>query len=154
MTQLEPLVTPLDVEEALLRPLTLNECKYVPGLAVKVSSMLRTRSPGIDDRIAAYRAGKRKAPAVSPQTVAGVLAGALKRYMVNPEGAASISSTTGPLSDTVSFASYGKTIADGMAGQLAITDDDLKAINGSETSTPGSIRLIPALAPHRYGGRL
>lgn len=128
----------LDVETALLRPLTGNEQTYVPGLIDQASQLLRTAMPAIDTRLAAT-----DSTALDPLAVAAVIAGVVKRYLVNPTGAASTSEGVGPFSQTVSFASYGKSTG-GTTGTLVITTEDLAALAPSGGFVmPGTIRTRP-----------
>lgn len=127
-----------DVETALLRPLTDNEQTYVPGLIDQASQLLRAAMPSVDARLAAS-----DGTALDPLAVAAVVAGVVKRYMVNPTGAASTSEGMGPFSQTVSFTSYGKS-AGGTTGTLAITRDDLAALAPSGGFVmPGTILTRP-----------
>lgn len=147
----EDLVTQGDVEAALLRPLTDTEKPYIATLISQASSRLRGRIRNLDDRIAAYEADTAAVGGIDPDRVASVLAGVLKRYMVNPEGAASRSETTGPESASVSFASYGKAI--GGTGVLTISQQDVDDVLARAKRTrPGSIKVRAALAPHRRCG--
>jgi len=140
-----PLTTPAAVTAALLRPLTPNETASIEDLILQASSRLRTKLPSVDDRIALWSTDPRPINALDPEVVKSVLAGVIKRYMANPEGAASKSRSAGPYSQTTSFASYGKAI--GSEGKLRITDDDLADLVSGGYARPGSIKLQAALAP-------
>lgn len=141
----EDLVAQSDVEAALLRPLADTETPYIATLIKQVSSRLRGRIKNLDARIATYEADPDASGGIDPARVASVLADVLKRYMVNPEGAASRSETTGPESASVSFASYGKAI--GGTGRLTISQQDVDEILARPRRTrPGSIKLRAALA--------
>lgn len=142
-----------DVETALLRPLTTTEENYVPGLLDQASALLRTAAPSIDDRIARYAADPTDPTGVDPLAVATVVAGAVKRYMVNPTGLFSESKNMGPFSTSRTYKSrYDKSAR---SDDLAITADDLAVLfPDRKRLRAGTIRTRPALAPRpvgRYG---
>jgi hypothetical protein len=148
----DPLTTSDAVQAALLRPLTSNEAAYIDSLIDQVSGLLRQAAPSIDARIARYAADSTDKTAVDPAVVETVLAGALKRYIVNPNGIANTSESVGPYSRSTSFATrYEK----GTRGVLEITQDDLSALfPNRKRLRAGTIRTRPALAPRpvgRYG---
>lgn len=136
------LVTPDDVETALLRPLTATEQSYIDSLIRQASAQLRTAMPTFDERLAAT-----DETAISPDTVAAMLAGVIKRYMVNPQGIASHSEGMGPYSETNSYTSYGKALSGN--GDLAVTAADLAKLNPSAGVEAGTIRTRP---PRRHLG--
>jgi hypothetical protein len=143
-----------DVVAALVRPLKPEEAASIDALMVQVSSRLRTRMPSVDVRIAAFYQRPRPANALDPITVASMLAGVIKRYLVNVEGAASRSRTDGPFTTTFSFASYGKTLGEGTPGELEITDADIAALTAaSGRRRLGSIRLGAGLSPEGIAGQ-
>lgn len=131
-----PLVAPSDVETALLRALTTDEATYAPDLCFKATEMLRQAMPGVDDRIARY--GTDDKSALSPFTVAAVLAGAIKRFLVNPTGATSISETAGPFSQTTGYGARPASAGGGAVGELAITEADLAKLAPPPPSTAAS----------------
>lgn len=145
----EPLTTMAAVTAALLRPLTANEATSIGALIDQASTRLRGRMPSIDTRIAlwdpAVEPDAQAPTALNPDLVSSVLAGVIKRYMVNVEGAASKSRAAGPFSQTTSFASYGKAI--GSEGKLQITDDDLAELEAATSSTLALPRTIKLKAP-------
>lgn len=145
MTQ--PLVDKIDVETALLRPLTTVEARYIGGLIRQAEAQLRVKRPTVDERIALFATTPTDPAALDPEAVRAMLAGVIKKYMVNPEGAASKSEASGPFQRTTAFASYGKSLAGGVQGSLVVTDDDLKKLEPQSVARLGSIRLRPALAP-------
>jgi hypothetical protein len=120
----------------------------------QASTKLRTALPTVDTRIAAYDADHDAPNGLNPDAVSAMLAGVVARYMVNPQGATSTSTqrTDGPFStsQTVAFASYGKTLAGG-SGQtgLRITPDDLDELVAAPSVMPRQIRTKAALAPGR-----
>lgn len=150
MTSTAALADVTDVEAALLRPLTDNEQNYVPTLIIQASSLLRTAEPSVDTRITAFPSG---APsALDPTTVAAVIAGAVKRYMVNPTGIASTSNTVGPGASSVTYALRSEKESRGV---LQITPDDISTLfPNRKRLRAGTIRTRAALAPRpvgRYG---
>jgi hypothetical protein len=148
----DPFAEPLDVETALLRPLTDTELVYVPGLLQQASDQLRNKAPSIDNRIAWYLADRTNPAGVSPGVVASVIAGVVKRYMSNPRGWASETETVGIYSTSHSYALRGEKET---RGALQVTDDDLRELfPNRKRLRVGSLRLQPALAPRpvgRYG---
>lgn len=145
----EPLVDSDDVETALVRPLTATEAKYIDGLMAQSEALLRTAWPTIDDRVALWGEIPQDPSAIDPAAVRTVLAGVIKRYLVNVDGAATKSESAGPFAHTTSFASYGKNLSGGVQGVLIITPEDLKALTRHSFASVGSIRLRAALAPGR-----
>jgi hypothetical protein len=148
----EPFATQDDVETALVRPLTTTEANYIDGLIGQASALLRNEAPSIDDRIARYGVDPTDKSALSPATVAAVVAGVVKRYMVNPTGIASTSQTDGPFSLSTSYALRSEKET---RGALQITRDDLLVLfPNRKRLRAGMIRTRPALAPRpvgRYG---
>lgn len=148
----EPLAASDDVETALLRPLTATEAQFIDGLLDQASALLRQAAPSIDDRIARYGATPADPSAVAPGVVAAVLAGAVKRYLVNLTGAVSKSDTMGPFGHTESYALR---TDKNRRGALEITDEDLAVLFPiRKRLRAGTIRTRPALAPRpvgRYG---
>lgn len=146
------LVAQPDVETALLRPLTTLEATYIAGLIAQTEALLRQRVPSIDARIAEYVANPADTASVSAETVATVLAGVIKRYLINPEGAVSISQAAGPFSTAKSYAlRTDKT----RRGALEITDEDVDVLfPNRKRLRAGTIKTRAALAPRpvgRYG---
>lgn len=144
-----PLASPDDVEAALLRPLTDTEVDYVPTLIGQASALLRTAAPSIDDRIARYEADPTDLSGVSSATVATVVAGVVKKYLINPQGIASTSTTTGPYNESVSYALRSEKEERGV---LQITAGDLRTLfPNRKRLRAGSIRMRPGLAPRPVG---
>lgn len=148
----EPLTSQSDVEAALLRPLSDTEAVYINRIIAQASALLRQAAPSIDDRIDRYNADFSDLTGVSADVVAAVLAGVVKKYLVNPTGIASQTDTDGPFSHSVSYALRSEKEARGV---LQITADDLAALFPSRKRLrAGTIRLRPSLAPRpvgRYG---
>lgn len=149
----QPLLTsPDDVETAILRPFTSTEQQYLAPLIGQASALLRQAAPSIDARIARYTANPLDPSAVSPATVAAVLAQVVKRYLINPAGIASETHGTGPFTDAVAYALRSQKEP---LGVLRITDLDLAVLFPSRKRLrAGSIRLRAGLAPRpvgRYG---
>lgn len=146
------LTTPADVEAALLRPLTTLEQSYIDTLIGQVSSLLRTAAPSVDARIAEWSTDPTVAAGLDPTTVAAVLAGVVKRYLVNPSGVVSKSDTTGPFGHTEAYALRSDK---DRRGALEITPEDIAVLFPTRKRLrAGTIRIRPALAPRpvgRYG---
>lgn len=145
----EPLCDTSDVSTQLLRPLTDEaEVIAVEQLIAAASALLRTAAPSIDTRVARYRLNPQDLTAISPETVAVVVAGVVKRYMRNPEGIASESA--GPFSVTYALRSEKDA-----RGVLQITESDLRVLfPNRKRMRAGTIRTRAALAPRpvgRYG---
>jgi hypothetical protein len=144
---MQPLTNKRDVEAALLRQLTASEDRFIGRLIELASSRMRAAFPGVDVRLSRYVTDPTSPAALNPDAVSAVVAGAIKRYLVNIDGAASTSRTDGPFSTTVSFASYGKSISGGTQGELVITADDVKSLQPITQAQAASFRIRPALAP-------
>jgi hypothetical protein len=137
------LVTTEDVEVALLRPLSDAELEYTVGLCDAATTLLRSRMPDIDARIASYAVSPTAARAVDPALVALVLADVVRRYLVNPKGLWSTTETTGPYSVSETFpGARGGTAAADVSG-LAVTAADIAKINGVGRSSIRSLQLSP-----------
>lgn len=148
----DPLTTQRDVETALIRPLTTAESVYIDGLIDQASALLRQAAPSIDDRIARYSRDPSDLTAVSDAVVSAVLAGVVKKYIINPTGIASQHDSEGPFSHAVAYALRSEKETRGV---LQITQVDLAALfPNRKRLRAGTIRLRPALAPRpvgRYG---
>lgn len=129
-----PLVEQRDVEAALLRPLTAAESPYIDDLCDQASTLLRTRMPTIDARIALPDDDSRR---VDPAVVTATLAGVIKRYMSNPTGATSVSRGRGPFQESQGFTT--RPSGSSADGELAVTDSDLAKIDPPEPATAGTI---------------
>lgn len=129
----EPLVSQSDVETALVRPLTPTEATFIEALCDQASAKLRTAMASVDTRIAAFQDA---AAGVDPDAVAAMLAGVIKRVLVNPRGLWSIGGeTTGPYSSP-SETYAGSRGGDGAAeppGELVITAADLAQLGPVST---------------------
>lgn len=148
----DPFADTTDVEAVLLRPLTTQEEPYVISLIEQASALLRQAAPSIDTRIAAHEADSTDPTGVSRIVVSSVVAGAVKRYMVNPTGIASTTQTAGPFSQATSYALRSEKESRGV---LQITDADLATLfPNRKRMRAGMMRTRPALAPRpvgRYG---
>ena len=147
MAALDNLVQQGDVEAALLRPLTDSEKTYLPTLITQADSLLRARIPDIDDRITAFN--NSAARGIDPAVVTAVLAGAIARFLRNPDGATSISRGIGPYSTTRSYSGSTQGPSPSAVGALEITDDDVAAILPKPMFSPG--RTIKTRPRHRHG---
>lgn len=155
----EPLATPDDVAD-IWRPLTADETTQVTNLIVKASAKLRHACPfDIDARIALHEVASTDPTALDPTVVADVVATIVKRFLVNPEGAASGSDSEGPFSHSTTWVNrYDKTGSD-VRGAIQVTDSDIDqlrpAVPAATASTfryqiPCPQVLIPG---DRFGGR-
>ena len=115
------------------------------------SALLRQRAPSVDARLNLPAADKMS---LDPDVVALVVAGAVKRFLVNVTGATSTSSsiTAGPMSKQQS---YGFTSRDdgSSTGSIVITDADLASLRpySASRSTVGTVKVRPGLAPWPLG---
>lgn len=145
----DPLASWSDVETVLLRPLTTNESAYIDDLIGQASALLRTAVPSVDQRIANNNADPTDLTSVSAETVAAVVAGAVKRYMVNPTGIASNTQTVGPFSESTSYALRSEKEARGV---LQFTSEDIAVLfPDRKRLRVGSIRLKAGMAPRPVG---
>lgn len=142
----EPLATSDDVMDVLMRPLTPFEAERVESLLDKASALFRqaTRRT-IDARMALFATNPALATAVDPLVVSTAVAGIVKRYLANVNGAVSTTRTAGPFSESTSFALRGD--KDRAGGQMTVTQDDLAAIAVEIPMQAGSfmVGLSPAL---------
>lgn len=132
---------------------TVTNVDQANRLLRKATALLRQKAPHVDARIAAFEADPSDPRGLDPVTVATVVAGVVKRVMVNPDGATSDSQTVGIYSRTKTFVfSRGTDPSQVDRGQLAITKADLDQLAPyvPASSHAGSIRLQPSLAP-AYG---
>lgn len=103
-----------DVEGAW-RPLSDAETLVVTNRLVFASAIVRQRVPDIDDRIASGD--------IDPVLVAGVVAEAIKRVMINPDG---------KRAETIDDYSYTRDSALS-AGSLYLTDDEIALLRGNRS---------------------
>jgi hypothetical protein len=129
------------VQAALLRPLTVDEAAIIDGVIDLASTKLRGKLPTVDDRIAAWSQSPRPATALDPELVAAVLAGVIKRALLNPKGLWSTSETDGDysISETYPAARGGADVDN--AGGITITDADLAELAPAVTVLPATVRL-------------
>ncbi len=145
----DPFCDPSDVETALLRPLTTLEAQYCPGLIDQASALLRTAAPSIDARIAANSVDPTDLTSVSATTTRSVVAGIVKRYLVNPTGIATQTMTEGPFSHSTAFALRAEKE---IRGALQVTVYDLNVLfPNRKRARVGSFRIHPNLAPRPVG---
>lgn len=140
-----PLADPSDVAD-LWRPLVDTELGRVANLIVKASARLRQQCPfDIDARISLYSTDPESPVALSPDIVADVVAGVVKRFLVNQVGVVSQTQTTGPFSISQSFVNrYDKTGTD-VRGSLEVTESDIDQLRpATGTPVPRSIRMRPS----------
>lgn len=145
----DDLVSSTDVVAALVRPLTAFEQTVIGDLIARVQRDLRSKMPTIDDRMARWGVEPPVENAVDPELVGDVLAGVIKRYLRNVDGAATVSRGDGPFTTSTSFAFRGNAVGGGTLGELAVTPADIDEINGVVgVSLPATIRLK---VPHFHG---
>ena len=148
----EPLAQREDVERKLLRPLTDTETPYIDGLLDEASALLRLAAPAIDGLVARFNADPTGKDGVSPVAVAGVVAGAVKDYLSNPNGIVNHSETAGVFAESTSYALRGDKAERGV---LQITPAALATLfPNRKRLRVGTFRLRPSLAPRpvgRYG---
>lgn len=137
---LAPLVDQPSVEAALLRPLTAAESPYIDALCDQASNLLRARMPTVDTRIVLPATDPR---AIDPSAVSAMLAGVIKRYLVNPTGATSMSRTRGPFSETDGFGARPASAGGGAIGEMAVTDADIAKIEYVPPALGGTIYTRP-----------
>ena len=142
-----------DVETALLRPLTTDEVAYIDGLLAQASALLRNSAPSVDDRIAVFAADPTNPRGVSAEVVSAVVAGIVKRYMINPKGLASTTDSTGPYSHGETYALRSEK---DVRGVMQVTTEDLATLMPNRKRLrAGTLRTRPGLAPRpvgHYGG--
>jgi hypothetical protein len=126
---MDPLASADDVAD-IWRPLSAAEQTQATRLIGKASAMLRAACPfDIDVRIALADTDPGNPQALDPTLVATVVAGMVKRVMVNPDGAAAKTETTGPYSSSTSFTSLRDPgSAQETRGDLVVLAEDIQAL--------------------------
>lgn len=121
----DPLATAQDVAD-LWRPLSDAETPRVERLIDKASAKLRQACPfDIDARIELFATDPTQLNALDPAIVSDRVALIVKRFLANPEGAASVSKSAGPFAQSTSFVNrYDKSGTD-VRGELRVTDEDI-----------------------------
>lgn len=156
-----PLATSGDVA-ALWHPLSSAQEAQVTELIAKASGRLRHVCPwNIDDRIALYATDPANPMALDPEVVADVVATKVKNFLVNPDGAASSSSSAGPFSRAATYVNrYDKTGTD-VRGSLHFTESDIDQLRPAQPSAiPSSFQIgvpdpqvvLPGYLTGRRGG--
>ena len=115
-----PLAYPTDVED-VWRPLTSDELPRITSLIAKASALLRQLVPAIDERIGLFTTDPDSPRALDPVLVADVVATAVKNFADNTRGAATMTETVGPYSQSVSFLARGQ--KSNPAGQLIFSQE-------------------------------
>lgn len=135
-----PLATAQDVAD-IWRPLSDAEDAQAQRLIDKASARLRRRCRfDLDAAIATYDTSPTDPSAIDPLIVADVVAGMVKRAMVNPDGATSVSDTEGPFSRTRGFGGQGNQ----PTSTVVVFDSDIDALRPAQpTSLPGTIYTRP-----------
>lgn len=137
-------VTQTDVETALVRPLTSTEQQFIDGLCNQAIVKLRAALRNVDARVAAFEADSTAAIGIDPAVVTAVLAGVVKRVLVNPQGAWSATQSIGPKSQSITFSGdRGGDAGVRAPGVLAITAADIEQIIGAHRGfvAPSTIRM-------------
>lgn len=127
-----PLATADDVAD-IWRPLSTAEEAQADKLIDKASAMLRARAPfDIDARLALQATDPDH---LDPTVVASVVAGIVKRVMVNPDSAVSATETVGPYSKSTMYAQRSGS-NDVMRGDLVVLPSDLAMLKPAATTFP------------------
>lgn len=136
------LATPADVAD-IWRPLTAEENQRAANLINKASALLKHAAPfDLAERIGYFTTDPTNKLALDPTLVASVVAGIVKRAMVNPDGVVSKSETTGPYTNSATYgdAAAGAVVTVG----LVVTDDDLAQLRPPHGfAEPFTIRTHP-----------
>lgn len=136
------LVDQADVEAVLLRSLTDTESSFIYTLIEHASAKLRAAMPSVDARMAALTTDPTY---LDPTLVASVLAGVIKRVLVNPSLASAATDSSGPYSRSVVYGARGANPFG--LGELVITMDDLRELSAKRArSGPRMIQLTPTQA--------
>lgn len=135
-----------DLQQLLPTPIKDADADRLTGLLMRASALVRQKAPHTDQRIANGL--------LDPLVASTVVAGIVKRMILNPDGASSKTVSTGPYSTSVSYVDRYEG-ADGslaIRGSLQVTKGDLDQLRPVPTAASriGSIKLRPALAP-AYG---
>jgi hypothetical protein len=127
------------------RPLTDTEQAQADNLCTKASARLRQKCPfDVDARIALYSTNPADPTALDPEIVSDVVAGIVKRAMVNPDGATSVSDTRGPFSQTRGFGGQGNQ----PVNTLVVLDSDIDQLRPARAATlPSTLRIGPGTSP-------
>jgi hypothetical protein len=133
-------VTTDDVATALVRPLTTAETPFVSNMCDQAVVLIAAAMPTLAARVAAYEADADDPTGINPALVSAVLAGVVKRALVNPKGLVSSTSATGPYSASETYANRTGATSD---GSLAILPSDLAKLNPAAPVVAGTIRLRP-----------
>lgn len=136
----DPLADAADVAD-IWRPLSAAEQTQATSLIVKASALLRAAAPfDIDVRLTLAADDPDR---LDPAVVATVVAGIVKRVMVNPDSAVSSTETVGPYSHSTTFAQRSGS-ADVMRGDLVVTAADLAVLRPAATryGKPFTIRTL------------
>lgn len=138
----DPLAQASDVAD-IWRPLSADEVTRADNLIAKASAMLRAACPfDIDERIALMQTAPDDPKALDAVVVATVVAGIVRRAMVNPDGAVSTTETTGPYSKSSTFALRGS--GESNRGELVVLPADIAQLRPKVGYTPPStIRTRP-----------
>lgn len=124
-------------------PIADADATLFTGLLMRASALVRQKAPHTDARIADG--------SLDPMIASTVVAGIVKRFIKNPDGASSKTVATGPYSTSVSYVDRYEGTDGSLAvrGSLQVTKSDLDQLRPTPTAASriGSIKLRPALAP-------
>lgn len=145
----DPLAAATDVAD-IWRPLSTSETEQVENLIVKASALLRAKVPfDVDERLGLFTTDPTNVDALDPVVVASVVAGIVKRVMVNRDSVVSKTETTGPYSQSQTFVVRGAGDVD--LGTLVVLPADLDALRPRlGFQKPFTIRTRP---PRQHPGR-
>lgn len=152
-----PLAKVSDVEDLWQRTITdQTQVDRVQNLLAKASALLRQKMPSVDDRVAAFTTSPTDPSALDPDVVATVVAGAVKRYLVNPDGVTSENVSLGGASKATSYVLRGMKDTDQQLGALTITPADLATLRAPQARTPmfGTIRTHSTLSPREIARQI
>jgi hypothetical protein len=144
------ITTPLAIADDVAdiwRPLSSVESARAASLCTKASALLRNEVRNIDDRVALYSTTPDDATALPAEVVATVVAGMVKRVMVNSDGVRSKSESAGPFARSMTFVES-TAAAPSSLGELIVTEQDLaKLTPRTPRNQMSSIRISAGLAP-------
>jgi hypothetical protein len=144
------ITTPLAIADDVAdiwRPLSSAEAARAASLCTKASILLRSEVPSVDDRIDLYATAPTDPAALPAEVVANVVAGMVKRVMVNSDGVRSKSESAGPFARSMTFVES-TAAAPATMGELEVTESDLaKLTPRTPRNQMSSIRISAGLAP-------
>lgn len=143
---------------AIWRPLaSTSEQTQVDDLIGRAWAKLRQAAPfNIEERVALFATNPAAVIALDPMVVADVVATIVKRFLVNTDGAATVSETTGPFSRSATYVARNDRTGSDVRGSIQATAADVEQLRPATPSpAAGTIRTnIPqprVLLPRGYG---